>query len=83
MVSAQTQYPKVSGKPFDVGRPINAPHTPQKNVVISAYSNQCLDIIFPSNILDVIINIHYNSMISHLQLQIIYEEYVAFKYAYK
>ena len=36
MVSAHTTYTSVSGKPCSVGRPANAPHTPQNAVVSSA-----------------------------------------------
>ena len=36
IVSAQTAYPRVAGKPFFSGRSMKAPHTPQKAVVMSA-----------------------------------------------
>lgn len=40
IVSDQTIYPSVGGKPAFCGTSIKAPHTPQNTVVIMAYDNQ-------------------------------------------
>ena len=43
MVSDQTTYPSVAGKPFFSGTSMNAPHTPQKRVVTTANTSQTFD----------------------------------------